>query len=164
MRKRWLGMEYLFNIQWRRLPPEMPRAKKQFFEGSPSVSSSHLPSVRNLLINHALLALALHLTDLPEHVELCHSLVQLPGTRVLISHRAPGPLMQQEALGVPASCWDLGALPTCVCVCVCVWVTCLLQTQGEEGVKEVRGYLGMAGKVIGLPEFRSVGTPNASKS
>ena len=119
MRKRWLGMEYLFNIQWRRLPPEMPRAKKQFFEGSPSVSSSHLPSVRNLLINHALLALALHLTDLPEHVELCHSLVQLPGTRVLISHRAPGPLMQQEALGVPASCWDLGALPTCVCVCVC---------------------------------------------
>ena len=70
--------------------------------------------------------------------------------------------MQQEALGVPASCWDLGALPTCVCVCVCV--TCLLQTQGEEGVKEVRGYLGMAGKVIGLPEFRSVGTPNASKS
>ena len=49
-------------------------------------------------------------------------------------------------------------------VCVCVCVTCLLQTQGEEGVKEVRGYLGMAGKVIGLPEFRSVGTPNASKS
>lgn len=33
-----------------------------------------------------------------------------------------------------------------------------------EGVKEGRGYLGMAGKVIRLPEFRSVGMPNASKS
>ena len=74
--------------------------------------------------------------------------------------------MQQEALGVPASCGDLGALPTraCACVCVCVCDVPPANSGRPEGVKEVRGYLGMAGKVIRLPEFRSVGMPNASKS
>lgn len=85
MRKRWLGMESLVNIQWRWLLLEMPRAKKQFFEGSPSVSSFHLPSVRNLLINHALVGLPLQLTDLPKLVRLCYSLVQMAGTRVLLT-------------------------------------------------------------------------------
>lgn len=72
--------------------------------------------------------------------------------------------MQQEALGMPASCWDLGALPTCACVRACVRDMPPANSGRPEGVKEGRGYLGMAGKVIRLPEFRSVGMPNASKS
>ena len=77
--------------------------------------------------------------------------------------------MQQEALWVPGSCWDLGALPTarvcvCVCVCVCVRDAPPANSERREGAKEVRDYLGMAGKVIRLPEFRSVGMPNAPKS
>ena len=51
-----------------------------------------------------------------------------------------------------------------VCVCVCVCDVPPANSGRPEGVKEVRGYLGMAGKVIRLPEFRSVGMPNASKS
>ena len=73
--------------------------------------------------------------------------------------------MQQEALWVPGSCWDLGALPTaCVCVCERERDAPPANSGRREGAKEVRDYLGMAGKVIRLPEFRSVGMPNAPKS
>lgn len=160
MRKRWLGMESLVNIQWRWLLLEMPRAKKQFFEGSPSVSSFHLPSVRNLLINHALVGLPLQLTDLPKLVRLCYSLVQMAGTRVLLTG-PQGPWCSRKHWGCQrlVGIWGLYLRAH-----ACVRDMPPANSGRPEGVKEGRGYLGMAGKVIRLPEFRSVGMPNASKS
>lgn len=57
-----------------------------------------------------------------------------------------------------------GGSTYCVCVCVCVRDAPPANSGRREGAKEVRDYLGMAGKVMRLPEFRSVGMPNASKS
>ena len=160
----WYGKS--LNIQWRRLLPDA-KGKETVFRGSPSVSSFHLPSVRNLLTNHALRGLPRHLTGLPE-LELCHwSSWLAPSSYFSQGPRAP------DAAGSTVGARVLlgsGGSTYCVCVCVCV---CVCERERDappansgrrEGAKEVRDYLGMAGKVIRLPEFRSVGMPNAPKS
>lgn len=159
MRKRWLGMESLVNIQWRWAALEMPRAKKQFFEGSPSVSSFHLPSVKP--------------ADQPHLLDFHYSWLTCQSSSDYVIHwsrwLAPEFFSQgPRAPDAAGSTGDASVLlgsggSTYVRMRACVRI-CLLQTQETGRCERGQRLLGMAGKVIRLPEFRSVGMPNASKS